>query len=61
MKCHICREPYDTLSCHITMSNDSQQAHPQYDMEVCEKCYYRILEQVFLMDPINKLCNREQI
>lgn len=60
MKCAICQDHYDTLSCRITMSNDSQQHDPQYDMIVCEKCYYKVLEKIILMDPMNKRLNKEE-
>lgn len=39
------------------MSNDSQSYKPQYDMIVCEKCYYSILEKILLLDPMNKRLN----
>lgn len=60
MKCAICQGHYDTLSCRIIMSNDNQCHDPQYNMIVCEKCYYKVLQQITLMDPMNARINKEE-
>ena len=60
MHCMICHGKFDILPGHITLSNDFQSICPQYDMIVCENCYYKILEKIILMDPINKRLNREE-
>ena len=60
MHCMICHGKFHILPGHITLSNDFQSICPHYNFEVCEKCYWKVIQQITLMDPMNARINKEE-
>lgn len=49
-KCCLCRNR-EPIICRIILERNGKS---EYNMPVCEKCYYAVLQKTYELDPINQ-------